>query len=71
MNRRNASGRCATPHGSLATFPSLFGLAPCGVYPASGVTVGAVRSYRTFHPYRGKRVSRGGMFSVALAVYGP
>jgi hypothetical protein len=50
MNRLNASGRCATPHGSLATFPSLFGLAPCGVYPASGVTVGAVRSYRTFSP---------------------
>jgi len=30
--------------------PSLFGLAPCGVYPASAVTVGAVRSYRTFSP---------------------
>jgi len=30
--------------------PSLFGLAPCGVYPASGVTDGAVRSYRTFSP---------------------
>src|SRR3954469_14647907 len=28
--------------------PSLFGLAPCGVYPASGLTDGAVRSYRTF-----------------------
>ena len=30
--------------------PSLFGLAPCGVYPAPGFTVGAVRSYRTFSP---------------------
>ena len=30
--------------------PSLFGLAPCGVYPASGITAGAVRSYRTFSP---------------------
>jgi hypothetical protein len=29
---------------------SLFGLAPCGVYPASVVTAGAVRSYRTFSP---------------------
>src|SRR6202041_92847 len=28
----------------------LFGLAPCGVYPASDVTGGAVRSYRTFSP---------------------
>ena len=30
--------------------PSLFGLAPCGVYPASPITGGAVRSYRTFSP---------------------
>jgi hypothetical protein len=30
--------------------PSLFGLAPCGVYPASAITAGAVRSYRTFSP---------------------
>jgi len=30
--------------------PPLFGLAPCGVYPASVVTAGAVRSYRTFSP---------------------
>ena len=29
---------------------SLFGLAPCGVLPATGVAVGAVRSYRTFSP---------------------
>ena len=28
----------------------LFGLAPCGVCPASSVTGGAVRSYRTFSP---------------------
>src|SRR5208337_3525542 len=31
----------------LAAHPSLFGLAPCGVYPASRLTAGAVRSYRT------------------------
>jgi hypothetical protein len=30
--------------------PSLFGLAPCGVYHAPGFTAGAVRSYRTFSP---------------------
>ena len=29
---------------------SLFGLAPCGVLPATGVATGAVRSYRTFSP---------------------
>jgi len=82
--------------------PSLFGLAPCGVYPAPGVTAGAVRSYRTISPLpkRGSfrnggrtrqagptrvlrfqggpptasedagRGSRGGIFSVALAVHG-
>ena len=49
-NRLSASGRCAAPHGSLRTLPSLFGLAPCGVYPAPGVTAGAVRSYRTISP---------------------
>jgi hypothetical protein len=36
--------------GSWPRFPSLFGLAPCGVYPASVITAGAVRSYRTFSP---------------------
>ena len=69
--------------------PSLFGLAPCGVYPAPGLTAGAVRSYRTFsplpqhrhcrtgEPFRCsgdaliKRGSRGGIFSVALAVHEP
>ena len=49
-NRLGASGRCATPPGSWRAIPSLFGLAPCGVYPAPGVTAGAVRSYRTISP---------------------
>jgi len=30
--------------------PSLFGLAPCGVYHARCITVAAVRSYRTISP---------------------
>jgi hypothetical protein len=51
---------------------SLFGLAPCGVYPASGVTAGAVRSYRTFSPLPfASCETGGGMFSVALAVSRP
>ena len=66
--------------GSGTPLPSLFGLAPCGVYHASDITGGAVRSYRTFSPLPRressyelpdvppKRGSRGGMFSVALAV---
>jgi len=46
-----APGRHATV-GDWASLrsPSLFGLAPCGVYPASCLTAWAVRSYRTFSP---------------------
>src|SRR5688500_17374994 len=36
--------------GSPAGEASLFGLAPCGVLPATRVATGAVRSYRTFSP---------------------
>ncbi len=50
LSRLSAPGRCAALHGSMQTLPSLFGLAPCGVYPAPGVTAGAVRSYRTISP---------------------
>ena len=38
--------RIAAPHSGA----SLFGLAPCGVLPATDLTAGAVRSYRTFSP---------------------
>ncbi len=47
---------------------SLFGLAPCGVCHARRITATAVRSYRTFSPLPG-HFWKGGMFSVALAVY--
>ena len=33
-----------------ARAPPLFGLAPCGVFPATAIAGGAVRSYRTFSP---------------------
>ncbi len=46
---------------------SLFGLAPRGVYPATPVARGAVRSYRTFSPLPAPK-GFGGMFSVALSV---
>jgi hypothetical protein len=49
-SRLNASGRCAAPPGSWRALPSLFGLAPCGVYPAPALPAGAVRSYRTISP---------------------
>jgi len=40
--------RTGRPSGDA--FATLFGLAPCGVLPATDVTAGAVRSYRTFSP---------------------
>ena len=49
-SRLGASGRCAASPGSSRTLPSLFGLAPCGVYPAPAFTSRAVRSYRTISP---------------------
>jgi hypothetical protein len=69
---RAGPARCAALRGP-ATHPSLFGLAPCGVYPASGVAAGAVRSYRTFSPLPSPlpKNQRGGIFSVALAVSQP
>src|ERR1700678_2407925 len=49
-SRLTASGRYGARRGSFSALSSLFGLAPCGVYPACRVTVTAVRSYRTFSP---------------------
>ena len=45
---------------------SLFGLAPCGVLPATRVATRAVRSYRTFSPLP-DHCWPGGMFSVPLS----
>jgi hypothetical protein len=53
---------------------SLFGLAPCGVWPATSVASRAVRSYRTFSPLprlRSCERRRGGIFSVPLSVGSP
>ena len=49
LSRIGPIRRAARLHGLLAR-PSLFGLAPCGVYRAPDFTAGAVRSYRTFSP---------------------
>src|SRR3984885_9679654 len=40
----------SSPPGEKRRDPCLFGLAPCGVYPAAVITARAVRSYRTFSP---------------------
>ena len=45
----------------------LFGLAPSGVYPATCVATGAVRSYRTISTLPVPK-DFGGIFSVALSV---
>ena len=65
-------GRATYPEASdgPSSSASLFGLAPCGVYPASDVTTRAVRSYRTISPLP-PRFRRGGMFSVALSFPSP
>jgi hypothetical protein len=51
--------------GGAGAPPLLFGLAPCGVYPAPDITIGAVRSYPAeagvpkrpapFHPYQSSK----------------
>jgi len=50
--------------------PPLFGLAPGVVYPATAVTGGAVRSYRTLSPLPScaNKASEGGLLSVALSL---
>jgi hypothetical protein len=58
----------------LAVQPSLFGLAPGGVYPAAPVARGAVRSCRTVSPLPAGHLAApcaGGVFSVALSLGSP
>ena len=62
-NRRRAACSRACARGV-----SLFGLAPCGVLPATTVTSRAVRSYRTISPLP---AFAGGIFSVPLSVGSP
>jgi len=58
----------------LAARPSLFGLAPGGVYPAAPVARGAVRSCRPVSPLPAGCLAApcaGGLFSVALSLGSP
>ena len=58
----------------LATLPSLFGLAPGGVYPAAPVAGGAVRFCRPVSPLPAGCLAApctGGLFSVALSLGSP
>jgi hypothetical protein len=72
IKRPTRERRTGRPLGPVArTRAPLFGLAPCGVLPATPVTRRAVRSYRTFSPLlvcpgdAGAPVS--GVFSVPLS----
>ena len=69
----------ATDLAERVTPPPLFGLAPCGVYPAPHLAMGAVRSYikplarphlftLTASPFWNSKGDAGGIFSVALSV---
>jgi len=52
--------------------PSLFGLAPGGVFHANSVTRIAVRSYRTISPLPSfAKAMPGGIFSAALSLRSP
>jgi hypothetical protein len=58
----------------LAALPSLFGLAPGGVYPAAPVAGGAVRFCRPVSPLPAGCLAApctGGLFSVALSLGSP
>ncbi len=59
-------GPCG-PHVTDEPSAPLFGLAPGGVYPATTVASGAVRSYRTISPLPAL-AGLGGIFSAALSV---
>ena len=48
--RRNSPKPWRRRSDGPSSIASLFGLAPCGVLPATDVATGAVRSYRTFSP---------------------
>ncbi len=48
--------------------PSLFGLAPGGVYPANPISGVAVRSYHTLSPLPAYLICAGGLLSVALSL---
>ena len=54
------TGPAPDAHFAPMRTPSLFGLAPCGVYPARDITAAAVRSYRTFSPLPRREAERSG-----------
>ena len=66
-----AKARPAFPR--LGCLPLLLGLAPGGVFPATAVAGGAVRSYRTVSPLPAAQLvgRAGGVLSVALSLGSP
>ena len=67
---RPARTEAETPSACRQATPSLFGLAPGGVYRAVSVAGDAVRTYRTVSPLPARRCA-GGLFSAALSLESP
>ena len=67
-------GNAFRPWPKPRTVPSLFGLAPGGVYRAASVAGRALRSYRTLSPLPAAKpcgLGTGGLLSVALSLGSP
>ena len=67
---RPARTEAETPSACRQAAPSLFGLAPGGVYRAVSVAGDAVRTYRTVSPLPARKRA-GGLFSAALSLESP
>ena len=67
---RPARTEAETPSACRQATPSLFGLAPGGVYRAVSVAGDAVRPYRTVSPLPARKRA-GGLFSAALSLESP
>ena len=65
--KRSTRMTCTNTVEGLPPHSSLFDLAPGGVYPATSVTGGAVRSYRPISPLP-SGFPKGGIISVALSL---
>jgi len=72
QSTRTTGPKTRLPESEDPDAPSLFDLAPGGVYLAALVTKRAVRSYRTLSPLPAvTKVTAGGLLSVALSLGSP
>ncbi len=71
QSTRTTGPKTRLPESGDPDAPSLFDLAPGGVYRAAPVARGAVRSYRTLSPLPATPKHAGGLLSVALSLGSP